>query len=68
MLQNFILNGPATLFGNVTFRSESLEDRGTWLSQSVEHATPDLGVMSSSPMLGIEITLKNKIFKNNFFK
>ena len=25
---------------------------GAWLAQSVEHTTPDLGVMSSSPMLG----------------
>ena len=28
---------------------------GVWLAQSVEHLTPDLRVMSSSPMLGIEI-------------
>ena len=26
--------------------------RGTWLPQSLEHATLDLGVMSSSPTLG----------------
>lgn len=37
---------------------------GAWLAPSVEHAeTLDLGAMSSSPMLGAEITLKNKIFK-----
>ena len=31
---------------------------GPWLTQSVEHVTPDIAVMSSSPMLGIEIILK----------
>ena len=29
---------------------------GTWLAQSVEHATLDLGILSLSPMLGVEIT------------
>ena len=29
---------------------------GVWLAQSVEHATLDLWVVSSSPMLGIEIS------------
>ena len=29
---------------------------GAWLAQLVEHATVDLGVMSSSPTLGVEIT------------
>ena len=28
---------------------------GTWLAQSVEHVTLDLGVVSSNPMLGTEI-------------
>ena len=32
--------------------------RGTWLAQSIEHATRDLRVMSSSPMLGVELTEK----------
>ena len=32
--------------------------RGTWLIQSVKHATLDLRVGSSSPMLGVEIALK----------
>ena len=32
---------------------------GAWSAQSEEHATLDLGVMSSSPMVGVEIT-KNK--------
>lgn len=31
----------------------------TWLAQLKEHATLDLRVMSSSPMLGVEI-IKNK--------
>ena len=30
----------------------------TFLGQSVEHATPDLGGVSSSHVLGVEITLK----------
>ena len=34
--------------------------QGVWLAQSVEHATLDLGVMHSSAMLGVEITLKKK--------
>ena len=29
---------------------------GSWQFQSVEHVALDLGVMSLSPMLGIEIT------------
>ena len=35
-----------------------LEDvyRGVWLAQLVEHATLNLGVVSLSPMLGIEMT------------
>lgn len=37
--------------------------RDTWLAQSVEHMTLDLEVMSSNPMLSIEITLK-KFFLN----
>ena len=32
--------------------------RGTWLVQSVERATLDLGVVGSSPTWGVEITLK----------
>lgn len=30
--------------------------RGTWLAQSVEHVTLDLGVVSLSPTLGVEMT------------
>ena len=32
--------------------------RGTWLAQWVEHVTLDLRVVSSSPMLGVELTEK----------
>ena len=35
-----------------------LIERGTWLAQSEEHATLDLGVVNSSSMLGVEITKK----------
>lgn len=34
--------------------------RGTWLVQSVEYEIFDLGVLSSGPTLGVEITLKAK--------
>ena len=37
---------------------------GTWLALLEEHETLDLEVMSSSPMLGVEITYMNKHFKN----
>ena len=36
---------------------------GAWPAQSVECVTLDLGAVSSSPMLGIEI-LKNEIFRD----
>ena len=38
---------------------------GARLAQSVEHATLDLGVVSSSPVLGVEITKKKKKKKKN---
>ena len=41
------------------------EYRGIWLAQSIEHATVDLGVMSSSPRLGVEITTKKKLLEYN---
>ena len=37
-----------------TDRMRKGEGRGTWLTQSVEHATLDLGVVSSIPTLGME--------------
>ena len=33
---------------------------GGWLSWLIVHVTLDLGVMISSPMLGVEVTLKKK--------
>lgn len=43
---------------------KNFNKQGTWLAQVVEHETPGLGVVSSSPRLGVEITLKKlkKIF------
>ena len=35
---------------------EEAQDGGTWLAQSVEHATLDLGVVSLGCMLGVELT------------
>lgn len=40
---------------------------GTWLAHSAEHATLDLGVVSSSPMSGVDY-LKIKSFKKNKVK
>jgi len=40
--------------------SKDAPPTGTWLAQSVKHVTPDLGVVSWSPTMGVEITLKNK--------
>lgn len=37
---------------------------GTWPSQSLEHASVNLGVMHSSSTLEIELTLKNNKIKN----
>ena len=38
---------------------------GAWLAQSEEHVTLDLRIMSSSPMLGIEVILKKNFFKKD---
>ena len=40
----------------VFFSIKKERTRGAWLAQSVEHATLGLGVVSSSPMLNVEIT------------
>ena len=37
---------------------------GAWLAWLVERVTFDLGAVSPSLVLGVEITLKNKIFKD----
>lgn len=36
--------------------TETVKAQGSWRAQSEEHVTPDLGVVSSSPSLGVEIT------------
>ena len=33
-----------------------MKERGSWLAQSEEHMTFDLEVISSSPLLDVEIT------------
>lgn len=33
--------------------------QGAWLAQSLEHATPDLGIMSFEPHVEVEFTSKN---------
>ena len=38
--------------------------QGAWLSQSAEDVTLDLWVVSSSPMMGIEITFLKNHLKN----
>ena len=38
----------------------SLKHGDTWLAQSVENATLDVGVMSSSHTLAVELTLKER--------
>ena len=40
--------------------------QGTWLAQSVKHATLDLGVVSSSPTWGLEATQKRKKQKQQY--
>ena len=44
--------------GRVYFRRDDIW--GAWLAQSVEHATLDLEVVSSSSTLGVEITFKKE--------
>lgn len=42
--------------GRVDKGVKTVSERGIWLAQSVEHATLDLRVVGSSPVLGVEIT------------
>ena len=43
------------------------KDRAPWLDQSVDYATLDLGVLSSSPTLGVvDTVLKNKMKRTSF--
>lgn len=47
-------------YHRVISQVKNLAFRGAcWLSQ-VEHDTPELGVVSSSPTVGIELTLKKE--------
>ena len=53
------------LLATLETESLSLQIKNAWdarLAQLVEHVTLDLGVVSSSPMLGVEITQKIKYF------
>ena len=43
-------------FSGEEIEAQNVQSCGTWLAHSVEHATLDLGVVSSSPTLGVEIT------------
>ena len=52
----------------LNFISQKCYSRGAWLAQLEEHVTLNLGVVSSSPTLGIEITKKIKLKKKVLFK
>lgn len=41
----------------------SINRRVAWLARSVEHLTLDIELVSLSPMLGVEMTLKNEMRK-----
>ena len=43
------------LLGLTDLQHTTDSEAPAWLAQSVECVTPDLGVVSSSPMLGVEI-------------
>ena len=52
--------------GNKIKSQSALKSRVTWdavMAQSVEHATLDLRAASSSPILGVELTLQNYLKK-----
>ena len=40
-----------------------LGKRSAWRAQSLEYATPDLGIVSLSPTLGAEIAGKKELYK-----
>ena len=54
--ESMIVNSTCCTCINSSLEIRTHINRGTWLAQSVEHATLDLGVVSSSPALGAEIT------------
>ena len=53
---NIIHKSKKTSCRQELFRTKPLRVTGTWLVQLAEHVIPDLGVVSSSPMLGVQIT------------
>ena len=56
-----------TSFERLQQRIESNKLRGAWLAQSVEHAALGLGVVSSSPILGIGLTYLRTWFKETCY-
>ena len=48
-------------------KTEMCSEKGVWLAELVERATLDLKAVGSSPMWGIEIAIKNKCKKRQFF-
>ena len=55
------LRSPRGLFKNCSYG-------GTWVTQSIEHVTLDLGVVSSSPTLRVEFILKFGFLKTVVMK
>lgn len=41
----------------------NLSFRDAWLAQSIDHVIFDIGIMSSSPMMGVKFIKKKKFFK-----
>lgn len=51
---------PTCSFRTLLLPHQEVESRGVWLARSVEYANLGLGVISSSPTLRVEPTLKKK--------
>lgn len=45
---------PGNLYPFVLVTSKIIQQRGSWVALSVEHASLDLRILSSNPMLGVE--------------
>lgn len=54
------INLPLTHLNKADIKNNENNNRGARLAQLVEHTTLDVGAVSSSPTLGIELTSKNK--------